>query len=266
MKLFNSENKKIGICFSGGGALGFAHIGVIRAFEEYGLQGDIISGASMGAIIGALYAHGYTSTEMEEMVQTYKTNSFLRLIKFNVMRGVGLSSHKKVEDILRQLLPHESFDELKRKFYLSVTDILTPEWKIVDSGDLIQYILASMSIPLLFEPILINGKYLVDGGIMNNLPVEPLVENNCYVIGIDVQDAFENDEKIGVGMIAKRIHSAMTKESQKPRVAKCDLYINFPELRHYHIEDFGNHKEIIEIGYQRTKAVLQGLEKISKII
>ncbi len=210
----------------------------------------------MGAIIGAIYAQGYTSEYILNIVEEYKPNSLFRLLKLNFVNGSGISSHKNVEEILSNLIPHNSFEELKHKFYLSVTDILIPDWKIISSGDLKKYILASMSIPVVFEPMHVDGRYLVDGGVMNNLPVEPLIENDCFIIGIDVQDVCESHENIGVGLIARRLHNAMIKECQKPRVAKCDLYINFPELSKYHIDDFAHYEKIIDIGYQRTLEIL----------
>ncbi len=250
------DNRELGVCFSGGAALGFAHLGVIRAFEELGISPRMISGASMGAIIGSLYSFGHSYEDMLCIIEDYKFYKLFNVVSPNLKLLQGFSSHENIEEMLINTIPHNSFEKLRRKFFLSVTDIMKPSWEIIDSGELIKYILASMSIPLLFEPKLVDGRYLVDGGVMNNLPVEPLKENNCFIIGIDVQSTFASSEKLTSALMAKRYYGAMMVEIQRPRVAKCDIYIDFPELESYDLYDFSLFEQIIEIGYRRAIEVL----------
>ncbi len=248
---------KIGVCFSGGAALGLAHIGVIKAFEEFGIEPEYVSGASMGAIVGALYSEGYTHKDMLEIVKEHKFNNLIYFVRPNMSWRSGLVSHDKVEKVLLKLMPHNSFEGLKRKFALSVTDIAVPEWDIVSSGELVKYILASMSIPMIFKPIVTEGRTLVDGGVMNNLPVEPLVDAGCHIIGSDVQELHPAGEAgISNSAMAKRYYGAMMKEMQLPRVAQCDLYISFPELSDFEIYDFSSYAKIVDIGYHCAMAAI----------
>ncbi len=253
-------DRKIGVCFSGGAALGLAHIGVVKAFEELGIEPQIISGASMGAIVGALYADGYGYAEMIEVVKKHKIHNLFYFIKPLMSWNKAFTSHEKIEKVLRELIPHDSFEGLKRNFHLSVTDISVPDWEVVSSGELVKYILASMSIPMIFNPVVIDGRPLVDGGVMNNLPVEPLVDADCHIIGSDVQNIHPTTEIITNTLMAKRYYGAMMNAIQKPRVERCDLYISFPELVNFEIYDFSSYKKIVDIGYNRAMEAIMSYE------
>ncbi|MFI3327989.1 MAG: patatin-like phospholipase family protein [Rikenellaceae bacterium] len=250
------KGRRVGVCFSGGAALGLAHVGVIRALEERGIEPQVVSGASMGAIVGALYAQGYGYSDMVEIIAEYKFYNMINFVKPSITLSRGLISHDKVEEALLKLIPHNTFEGLKREFHLSVTDISVPEWSIESRGELVKYILASMSIPMIFNPVVVDGRTLVDGGVMNNLPVEPLVDAGCYIIGADVQNIPPITDDISHSVMAKRYYGAMMNEIQKPRVAQCDKYISFPELSKYEIYDFSSYKELIEIGYKEAIKVL----------
>ncbi len=252
----NHTEQRLGVCFSGGAALGFAHMGVIRAFEERGIEPAVISGASMGALVGALYAEGYSYADMMKIVGEYNFSSIFSIVKPTLLRGAGLSSHDRIERMLMETIPHNSFEQLKRPLHIAVTDIRVPEWHIVGSGELVPYLLASMSIPLVFEPTHIGDYCLVDGGVMNNLPVEPLVDSGCYIIGADVNNVFTTDEEMTAALMAKRYYGAMMIQMQRPRVEQCHLYIDFPALSEYDLYDFAKCDELIEIGYQRAVELL----------
>ncbi len=245
-----------GICLSGGGALGFAHIGALQALYEHGIEPYHISGASMGAIIGLLYASGYRPEEILGFVEKYKLFTLRHILSIsdNVFYSAGLSGHQRIEKLLRELVTAKNFDELPRRFSLSVVDIRNAECKIVSSGsDLVEYVLASMSTPMAFEPVEIGGKLYVDGCIMNNLPVEPLVGPCKRVIGIDVQTAHPTTEKITRGNILSLSYRIMLKQINLQRAMSCHDYISFPELDHLGPEAFGEYKKILDIGYKGMK-------------
>lgn len=247
------------MCLGGGGALGFAHIGVLQALEERGIIPTHISGASMGAIIGSVYANGVSPREILQIVESYKMNKLLNIISLPYRSRKGLSDHKKVKAVLQQYIPHNSFDRLGIKFHLSVVDLYRGEWEIICSGDnLIDYILASMSIPVVFEPERIGQKLYVDGGLMNNLPVEPLIENKCCtVIAVDVQSAVEPVDHLKTSKrFINRCYNLVQKEMQKKRIALCDHYIA-PPLDDYGIADFDQYKKIYNIGYRTMKDFLR---------
>lgn len=251
--------KKIGLCLSGGGALGLAHIGVLKALEDSGIKPNVISGASIGAIIGALYANGMTPNQIYAAIEKNKMYSVLNIIKLIGNGPGGVSDTEKVRNILEKYLQHNSFDSLKMPFYLSMTSLNKADWVVVgQGGDLISHILASMSIPGVFNPTPIDGDYYIDGGIMNNLPVEPLTGNCDVIIGIDVHFLFPLAEPINSS--AKMVlwsYSAMMKEMQKKRVAACNYYIPVLGLQDYNPADFKNYKEFYNIGYQAGVTFIQ---------
>ncbi len=245
----------IGLCLSGGGALGFAHIGALQAMCECGVRPDFISGASVGAIIGVLFAEGYTPADILRLSEDYKLYDLFHIVKTSTssLRAQGISRHDKIKRMLYELIPHDSFDLLKIRFCVSVVDICKPDWLVVGrGGNLISYVLASMSIPLVFVPEVIDHTIYVDGGVMNNLPVEPLRDVCRHVIGIDVQDIGEVPAVTDKTHMLKRYYGAMMKQMQRSRVAMCDDYIMFPALERYAVSDFRKYKEIYQIGYDEA--------------
>jgi NTE family protein len=251
--------KKIGLCLSGGGALGFAHIGVLKALEDNGIKPNVISGASIGAIIGALYANGMSPNQIYGAIEKNKMYSVLNIIKLIGNGPGGMSDTEKVRTILEKYLQHDSFDSLKMKLYISMTSLNKADWIIVgEGGDLIGHILASMSIPGVFNPTQIGEDYFIDGGIMNNLPVEPLIGNCDVIIGVDVH--FLSPLAEPINSTAKMVlwsYSAMMKEMQKKRVAACNYYIPVLGLQDYNPADFKNYKEFYNIGYQAGVTFIQ---------
>lgn len=250
--------QKFGLSLSGGAALGFAHIGALRAIEKFDLTITDVSGASMGAIIASLYCQGYNSYEIEEVVAESGMGSILNILSRGRIGTLpGLSSHEKSEELLTKMIPHNSFEGLSRNLHVSVTDITEPDWHIISEGELIPIVLASMSIPVLFEPELIGNKIFVDGGVMNNLPVEPLRERYLKIIGVDVQDICSLKHKLTTKRMTLRYYGAMMKQMQRHRVAMCDIYVNFPQLSTYDLYSFNKYSELIEIGYSQTMKILE---------
>lgn len=248
-----------GLCLSGGGALGFAHIGALQALCEHGVRPEFISGASVGAIIGVLFAEGYAPDDIFHLSEDYKLYDLFHIVKTTTssLRSRGISRHDKIKRMLYELIPHDSFDLLKTRFCVSVVDICKPDWEIVGhGGNLIGHVLASMSVPLVFVPEVIGHKVYVDGGVMNNLPVEPLRGECRRVIGIDVQDIGEVPNVTDKTHMLKRYYGAMMKQIQRPRVALCDHYVSFPELEKFAVSDFRKYKEIYQIGYDVTSRYL----------
>lgn len=243
---------KIGLCLGGGGALGFAHIGVLRALEELSIVPTHLSGASMGAIIGSLYANGYNSTQISEFITKYKMDSLRHIVKIN-MGGNSLVSQQRVREMLQDVIPHNSFEGLKKKFSLSVVEVKSAQWEIVSSGDnLVDYISASMAVPFVFKPELIGEKIYIDGGLMNNLPIEPLVGACDCIIAVDVQAPVNREMDLTAKNFAVRCYNLMQKEMQRERTKAAHHCLTIPELELYNPTDFKKYKEIVEIGYNAT--------------
>ncbi len=250
---------KTGICFGGGGALGFAHLGVLKALEEYEIYPYYVSGASMGSIIAALYAEGYASDEIIQIVEEHKVNSLTKIMSLaKTNLKAGLSGNQKVENLLRQYIPHSDFNRLKRPLYLSVVNFRKAESMIVSSGNsLIEYMLASISVPLVFEPEIIGEDVYIDGGIMNNLPVEPLIPLCEKIIGVDVHTAFPFAGKITKTNILPLTYRIMMKQMNASRVERCRHYLSFPALANYEPFDFDKFTEIYQIGYEGASEYIQ---------
>lgn len=160
------DTKRIGLVLSGGGARGFAHIGVLRVLERHGVVPHVIAGTSMGAILGALYAAGHRADELFEIADDL---SWRDLIDLSL--SAGLLKGEKLHDFLEEHLP-EHFEELEIPFAVTTTDIETGEQAVFLEGPLVPAVRASACYPGAFEPVRFQGRTLADGGIVNNLPVE----------------------------------------------------------------------------------------------
>ncbi len=168
---------KIGLVLSGGGIRGIAHIGLIKVLEDHNIKPDIVSGASAGALVGALYAKGYST----ETIIDFFHNTPLFRISFFAKNKSGLLDMEKYQTYFKEYFPEDSFESLEKQLYITATNLEDGRLDFFSSGELINPLLASAALPPVFAPVLINDKLYVDGGIMNNFPVEPL-ENNCDFI------------------------------------------------------------------------------------
>jgi NTE family protein len=160
------REKRVGLILSGGGARGFAHIGVLRVLEHTDTKIDVLAGTSMGAILGALYANGYTAEEIYKLSQTI---SWRDVLDFSMQ--YGLIKGDKLHQLLATHLPPD-FKDLQKPLAVATTDIETGEEVFITDGDLISALRASSCYPGMFEPLQFRGRTLADGGIINNLPVE----------------------------------------------------------------------------------------------
>jgi NTE family protein len=158
----------IGLVLSGGGARGYAHIGMLRVLERHGVEPDVMAGTSMGAILAALYAHGYRADDLYDMAAAIPWRNELEM---SLVAGVLKSD--KLEELLRSYLP-ATFEELGKPLAVTCTDLEAGEALVFTEGELIPAIRASACYPGAFEPIAHAGRTLVDGGILNNLPVDAL--------------------------------------------------------------------------------------------
>lgn len=241
---------KFGISLSGGGARGIAHIGVLAALNKYGIDPDVISGTSSGAVIGVLYAAGHDPSTILELMKMKK----LRRIISWAFPSDGLLDLDKVEAVLREYIPEDHFSALKKKFYCGVTNLNTGRYELISTGKLIPYILASASIPIVFEPKEIDGNTYVDGGLLNNLPVEPLVEEADIIIGVNVNHNEEVKEIKGMRNVAERCFRLAIGQNVRNNFELCDFIIEPPELRKINTFDFAKAEEIYQIGFDETES------------
>ena len=250
----SAAQPRVGIVLSGGGALGYAHIGVLQALEEHGIEVDCIAGSSMGALVGAMYAGGMNSQEIYNLVLKEKYNDRRRILGSTGTRRLGFASLKNVRKTLQQQLP-ESFDSLPRRYFVCVTDITDSNVKIISHGHhLIDYVLASASIPAVFEAIEIEGHYYVDGGVLNNLPAQEIRKECDLLIGVDVHPDAQHIPVVEniLDVATLTLHTLMSYNSEEGG-AMCDFLIEPRANEQYKAFDFKNFEEIYRIGYEATK-------------
>lgn len=264
------SGQEVGLVLSGGGALGLAHIGAIKALEEAGIEPTWVAGSSMGAIIGVMYAAGYSADEIMQIVKEerlYKVGRLLRLQ--SALRNSGMSTQKTLLRELGEFVPHNSFDSLKRRFMVCVTDVERgePVYRY-EGGNLVEYVAASASIPALFEPIVIDGVRYVDAGLTDNMPAERLrsivgsqrsgVDNSQFkIIAVDVLPFVENYKAQNAIDMARWTLRLFQQKNMDANRGACDLLVKCYALEKYHEFDFKRYKEIYRYGYDAMKERLQ---------
>ena len=240
--------KEIGLVLSGGGARGVAHIGIIQALEEMGLQFTRVSGTSAGSIVGALYANGYSPKDLFEIVKQVSI--------FNSVRPSwtwsGLLKMDGFQEMLKKHLPGD-FSQLKKPLTLAATEIQKGSVKYFDEGELIPAILASCSIPAVFSPFLYNGSMYVDGGLLDNLPVRPIRHQCEFIIGSHCNSVSPSFDATNLKVVIER--SLLIAIGANTQVSKnmCDVVVEPPGLDKFSAFDIGKAKEIFDLGYKFTK-------------
>jgi len=249
----------IGIALSGGGARGAAHIGVLQALNELGVFPDHISGSSAGALVGALYAVGYTPKEIQKISES---QSFMKIFHL-AFSTKGLTNPRFLDKFLRQHLPEGTFKSLEIPLYVCATNIDKGEFRVLSDGDLIKAVMASCAIPLLFKPVEIEGELYVDGGLMNNLPIEPLKKSCAKFIGVGVCPHVYHAGVKGITDIGLRSFQLAIWNTMEYRMKKCGLAIDVHAVSKYGMFDFKNSKDLHKLGYD---AVMEQQKEVEEFL
>ncbi|MBC7864982.1 MAG: patatin-like phospholipase family protein [Bacteroidia bacterium] len=244
---------KYGLALSGGGARGFAHLGVLQAFNEAGIFPEVISGTSSGAIAAAMYCDGKAPKEILEIVAKNDLNGKINLL----MLMKGLMKHDNLKKVLQAQLKNKHFEDLRIPLFVNATDFYKGEEKVFSSGTLTDKIIASSSVPLIYEPTYIDGIPYVDGGLTNNLcvaPVRPLCE---ILIGVNVNPVKPWKDKSSLtDNLDRSLYMALRPNILKQKES-CDIYIEPEELSKYYLFDSKKIHEIFKVGYEHTKTLLK---------
>ncbi|MFN8355726.1 MAG: patatin-like phospholipase family protein [Spirosomataceae bacterium] len=243
---------EIGLVLSGGGARGIAHLGVIKALSEKGIYPNKITGTSAGSLVGVMIASGY---EPEAVLDTVIATRFWRLFRPALSR-MGVFKIEKALDTYLKLLPNPTFEALKIPLVVAATDILEGNIVYFDKGDVIKPVLASCCLPGIFEPILYQNRLLVDGGVLNNLPVEPIVGECDFLIGVHVNPQGVKQAVKSVKDVLQRSLFLSVNNHTSQKKTQFDLFIEPPELKDYDVFDVKKAREIYRIGYKYTKETL----------
>ena len=222
--------KKVGLALSGGGALGIAHIGVLQVFEENNIPIDVVTGTSMGSLVGGMYCAGISTQTMLERICNFKTN---RMLDVELFKG-GIIAGKKVVEYLQQTLGEDidfNIENLNKPYAAVACDLMTGDKVVMDSGDLFDAIRASISVPGIFSPFKKDGKVLVDGGIVDNMPVEDARRLGAdIVIGVDVNCFYHKKGNLNrVVSVTSNSIARMLVTISEQKQDKGDVYIKVPQ-------------------------------------
>lgn len=289
---FSDYEPKVGLVLSGGGAKGLAHIGALKILDSLGVKIDYVAGTSMGSIIGAMYASGYTGKQLEEIFSEMDFDELisdeipreaktfyerdvsekyaitLPFDNFKISIPSALSKGQNVFNLFSRLLLHVSdvddFNRLPIPFFCIATNIETGAQVQLESGNLPQAIAASGALPSLFQPVYIGDKILIDGGVVNNYPVDELrAKGMDIIIGVDVQDTlFTRQELKSAPDILLQINNFRTIKDMKVKSEKTDIYIK-PDIKGYNVVSFDEGDQIIANGVNATLRHINDLKKLA---
>ncbi len=241
----NPAGGKIGIALSGGGARGIAHVGALQALEENGISPGYVSGVSFGAIVGVLYAAGLPPPQILEIFKTTRQYQIFR----PALAGRGLMDLSRLKGALRPHLPEDDFGALQRRLFVCVANLTAGRYEIMDSGDVLDWVVASASIPLVFKPRRLRGQVYGDGGVLNNLPVEPLRRRCQTVIGVNVTPIHPDLRLEGVRQLLSRTIDLAMWNTVESRLGRCDVVIE-PPAQGFGFFEANKADQLFELGYR----------------
>lgn len=244
----------IGLVLSGGGYRGIAHAGALKAFEEVGIFPTHISGVSAGALVGALYAAGYSPEDILAFFKKVKIFEFNRYAR----NKPGWLDTDTFRSFLLSYFPKDSFKQLHKQLFVTTTDLLKGKIKVFRSGTLIKPLLASASFPGVFSPVAIENGFYADGGILDNFPIDPVQDcSNIYGIYVSPISIMKTSEfKHSYDVINRALHLRMNAASEA-KFSACDIVVYPEELSKYNLFNAKYADELFEIGYTQTLQVLQ---------
>lgn len=242
----NDKTYKLGLALSGGGAKGFAHIGVFKLLEECGLKPDIMVGTSVGSLMGVLFADGYSADEIKDLFTGREFSEFAKL----QLPKSGLFDSKRFRYFLKRHLRAKNIEDLSVPFIVMATDLDNGVSHEFRSGSIVDAVTASCSIPIIFSPVVINGVHYVDGGLFHNFPVS-IIRNVCErVIGVNVSPLVPQKYKQTIFNIAERSYHYMFRANTLEDREMCDVLIEAEEFGMYKTFDLENVNQITRIGYE----------------
>ena len=288
-----TKKMKVGLVLSGGGSKGFAHIGALKQIEKAGIKLDMIGGTSIGAVVGAMYASGYSVQQIEKILRDKDYDPFINdfvprqqsslfskqhdhfyfyglgLYKWGIALPRSISKGQNAYDFLKEIFEHvapiKDFSKLNIPFYCIATNVETGALKVFDKGDLGQAIRASASLPTLFEPIKIDNQLYIDGGVSDNFPVREMKRRGAdIIIGVDVQGRLYREDEIKsmVDLLNQVISFSMYKDDAEKKNLS-DVYIR-PLVADFGTQDFSNVQGLIDMGEVAAKKEFSSLKAIAE--
>ena len=288
----SNEDIKVGLVLSGGGAKGFAHIGVLKVIEEAGVRIDYIGGTSTGAIVGALYASGYSAKQIDSI---FKSIDFVKLVQDDLPRSAktffekeesekyaltlpfddfkiklpsSISKGQNVYNLFSNLTSHvndiDDFNELPIPFFCIATNIETGRETVINKGYLPRAVTASSALPSLFNPVRLGDSLYIDGGVTNNYPIDQVRAMGAdIIIGVDVQDSLKTREELKTAIaIINQVGNYNTINDMVEKRKKTDIYIH-PNIKNFTVVSFDEKNEIIDSGANEATIFMDDLKVLA---
>ena len=221
--------------------------------KEYNIEIGVYSGASAGAIVAAFHTIGYLPEEMFDIVQNINKSDFFK----PVFPRTGFLKTQGLRDFLQKHFHNKAIEDLEKPLYVSVTNIKTGKIEYPESGKLVDILMASASVPVLFQPTFINGIPYVDGGVLDNLPVDPIKHYCKNCIAVNVNSIEENDKVNSILNIGERVFHLAISSSMRYKKERANIFIEPPGLMKYGLLDFKKAREIYEAGYLHAIKILE---------
>lgn len=249
---------KVGLALGSGGARGFAHLGVIKVLVEEGIPIDLIAGSSMGAMVACFYGAGIEMEQLYKLSTSFKRKYYL---DFTVPK-MGFIAGKRVKELIRIFTKGKNIEELNIPVGVVATDLMTGEKIVFKEGPIADAVRASIAIPGIFVPEKWNGRILVDGGVIDRIPVSVVKEMGAdIVIAIDVSQVKRNEEISSIYDVIMQSIDIMQKELVSNREFASDIMIR-PKVDMYSSRAFTNIKEIIEIGENEARKEIDNIKRV----
>lgn len=251
------SNPKIGVALGSGGARGFAHLGVLKSLEDNNISIDYLAGCSMGAIVAAFYGVGHNMNQLIKIATAFKRKFFL---DFTIPK-MGFISGKRVKEFLTLFTHNKNFEDLKLPVQVIATDLIKGEKVIFKTGSVAEAVRASISIPGIFVPEKINDRLLVDGGVIDRVPVSVVKDmGSDIIIGVDVSFVKRDAEITNIYDVIMQSIDILQMENTTNYETISDFFIQ-PDVSLYSSRAFTNIEEIIKIGEEETKKYIPAIKQ-----
>jgi NTE family protein len=256
------HTKKVGIVLSGGGIRGIAHLAVLKACVNAGIKISSISGTSAGAIVGAFFAAGI---DPEEGLNIFMKTKLLRFLR-PALGSLGLINIENTAAILKEHIPHHLIEDLKIPLTITATNFSEGKLVYFNKGPLIRAVQASSCIPGIFKPIMIDGHMYVDGGILNNFPVEPLLDQCDFIIGSSCNHLNPVGSMNKITNLVQRAGIMSINQDMERKVKHCHLLIEPKGMGEISTFDMKKAETIYWLAYEETLKTLKKSESIKELL
>ncbi len=252
---------KIALVLGGGAARGFAHVGVIRALEQEKIPIDMIIGTSVGSLIGAMYAGNMNSFELEWTAFTLQKDDIFDYGIFSAFTGMGLAKGDQLEAFVKTKIPTANIENLKLPFAAVATDLNRGTMVVLDKGSVAKAVHASSAIPGVFNPVDYQGRLLVDGGLVNNIPISVARDRGAdIVIAVDISENVTNFNINNLVDVVLQSVNIMFDENVKYKKKEADVLIS-PAVGDVGMLDFTQKKRCMQAGIEATQKAMPEIKK-----